>query len=242
VWDWYSDSALMTKDYHFYDGTNMENNCTAVDRLQWSYNAGTFLPGAAYMYNYTNGDSKWLAVVEGILNGTDTFYNSGNVMYEYTCEMQGKCDTDERCFKAILSKGLAVTAQLVPSLKPLILAKLDTSAQGAAKQCSGGTDGVTCGEKWMNPTWDGLYGVGEQLSALAVIQSNLIFVGDVSPPVTNSTGGTSKGNPNAGNGDGSGTGSPTAKKPVTTGDRAGAAILTALVLLAVLGASWWMVV
>jgi len=97
---------------------------------------------------------------------------------------------------------------------------------------------VTCGEHWTDgSTWDGTYGVGQQMSALSVIQSLLI---DEAPPlVTNSTGGTSKGNSAAG-------GSTTDRDgnrvtPVTTGDRAGAGFLTAFVLCGVLGGIGFMV-
>lgn len=65
------------------------------------------------------------------------------------------------------------------------------------------------------------------MSALSVIQANLI---DEAPDlVTNTTGGTSLGNPSAGttNGEGSAT---TDDGPVTTGGKAGAGILTAFVL------------
>ena len=42
-------------------------------------------------------------------------------------------------------------------------------------QCSGGSDGVTCGQTWNSTTWDGKDGLGEQMSALAIIQNNLIY-------------------------------------------------------------------
>lgn len=50
--------------------------------------------------------------------------------------------------------------------------------------------------KWYENDWDGMYGVGEQLSALEVIQNTLIH--DVGIPVTENDGGTSKGDPSAG--------------------------------------------
>lgn len=119
------------------------------------------------------------------------------------------------------------------------MALLKPSAQAAAAQCDGGTDGVTCGEHWTaGSTWDGTYGVGQQMSALSVIQALLI---DQAPElVTNSTGGTSVGNAAAG---GSTTNSDgIVEKPVTTGDKAGAGFLTALVLCGVVGGIGFMVV
>lgn len=63
---------------------------------------------------------------------------------------------------------------------------------------------------------------------------------DHSPPlVTNNTGGTSKGNPNAGGAAPKSDGNK--DKPATGGDKAGAAILTALVLAGLLGGVGFMV-
>lgn len=66
-----------------------------------------------------------------------------------------------------------------------------------------------------------------------MIQSNLIK--KVSGPVSNSTGGTSKGNPSAG------TGTTVHVEPphaITTGDKAGAGVLTAVVIVSLLGGGY----
>ena len=159
-------------------------------------------------------------------------------MYEVACEPNGKCNVDQRSFKAYLARWMAATTVKAPYTRDTIMPLLQTSANAAAKSCTGGNDGVTCGLQWTTGNWDGSYGVGEQMSALEVIQSNLIS--NVAGPVTNSTGGISKGDPSAGTG---GDASPAGilQSNVTTGDRAGAGILTALVLLGVLGGAWWMV-
>lgn len=159
-------------------------------------------------------------------------------MYEVACETHGTCNVDQKSFKAYLSRWMAATTKLAPWTSDYIMARLRASAAAAARQCNGGTDGVTCGNKWTVPTWDGSYGVGEQMSALEVIQSNLITT--VGGPVTNATGGTSKGDPSAGTG---GDVSPVALHTgqIKTGDRVGAGLLTALVLVGVLGGAWWMV-
>ncbi len=59
-WDWQFGVGLgvVENDYAFYDGTDVVNNCTAVDHIQWSYNAATFLIGSAYMYNYVRDFAK----------------------------------------------------------------------------------------------------------------------------------------------------------------------------------------
>lgn len=158
-------------------------------------------------------------------------------MYEVACEPNGKCDVDQMSFKAYLSRWMAATTKMAPFTYDFVMTKLRASAQAAARQCSGGDDGRTCGLRWTEPKWDGSYGVGQQMSALEVIQSNLIA--KVSGPVTNSSGGTSKGNPAAGTG-GDNT-QPGMLTDITTGDRVGAGFLTTLVLVGVLGGAWWMV-
>ena len=77
------------------------------------------------------------------------------------------------------------------------------------------------------------------MSALSVIQANLIS--KVAPPVTANNGGTSKGNPSAGSGGDNPVqyNDPSANKKITMGDKAGAGILTALVLGALLACVWW---
>ena len=177
-----------------------------------------------------------------MLNGSQVFFPAqfgGNIMQEIACEPQVTCNYDQPSFKAYLSRWMAATTQLAPFTATFINQKLHDSAMGAAGQCVGGTDGVTCGRTWNSKTWDGKYGVGEEMSALSVIQGNLIS--KVQAPVTQASGGTSQGNPAAGSsGDKSAQGTdPDQSKPVTTGDRAGAGILTALVLGSLVGSVWW---
>ena len=73
------------------------------------------------------------------------------------------------------------------------------------------------------------------MSALEVIQSNLIT--QVSGPLTNKTGGTSVGNPNAGS---SSDDNPLKFDTITTADKAGAGIITLMVLSALFAGAWWM--
>jgi mannan endo-1,6-alpha-mannosidase len=169
-------------------------------------------------------------------------------MYEQACEdivstanPQGTCDNDQLSFKAYLSRWMAGTAQLAPFTHDTIMALLKPSAQAAASQCDGGTDGVTCGEHWTaGSTWDGTYGVGQQMSALSVIQAMLI---DGAPAlVTNSTGGTSVGNSAAGSSSSSTDSDGQVITSVTGADKAGAGILTALVVCGVLVGVGFMIV
>jgi mannan endo-1,6-alpha-mannosidase len=128
---------------------------------------------------------------------------------------------------------MAATTKVAPWTADQILPLLASSAVAAAQTCVGGADGNQCGTKWTQAGWDGTLGVGQQMSALEVIQSNLIK--KVSGPVSNSTGGTSQGNPSAGTGT---TVHVKAPHQITTGDKAGAGILTAVVVASLLGGGY----
>jgi mannan endo-1,6-alpha-mannosidase len=168
-------------------------------------------------------------------------------MFEIACEPRANCNVDQLSFKAYLARWMAGTAKVAPFTHDTINKRLRGSAVAAAKQCTGGARGITCGTRWYEDGWDGSYGVGQQMNALEIFQSNL---GDLVPgPLSNSTGGTSKGNPAAGTGPdgatsgggGGGGGRAGSTDPITTGDRAGAGILTALVVVFVLGGAWYVV-
>lgn len=159
-------------------------------------------------------------------------------MYEAICEPYGTCNVDQRSFKAYLSRWMAATTKFAPFTHDYVMTRLRTSAQAAARQCNGGADGVTCGIKWNQPTWDGSAGLGEQMCALEVIQGNLIQ--QVQGPVTNSTGGTSRGDPTAGTG-GDRIPLNLHTDEITTGDKVGAGFLTAFIMIGVIGGAWWLV-
>lgn len=76
------------------------------------------------------------------------------------------------------------------------------------------------------------------MSALSVLGTNLMSA--QMAPLTNNTGGTSVSSPTAGTG--SGTGQTTTQQqlsPITGSDKAGAGILTFLVIVVVIFAAWW---
>jgi mannan endo-1,6-alpha-mannosidase len=54
MWDWTSAIGLMDNQWNFFDGSDDTLNCTEKDHIQWTYNAGTFLVGAAHMYNFVS--------------------------------------------------------------------------------------------------------------------------------------------------------------------------------------------
>ncbi|ETN36848.1 uncharacterized protein HMPREF1541_07835 [Cyphellophora europaea CBS 101466] len=244
VWEWMEASVMFerTNDglLYIWDNTNADNNCIDATNYIWTYNYGTLIAGAAYMYNATNGNATWKGRLDELLDSTYKLFfpaeKGGDIMVEYLCEEKLICNQDQKSFKAYLARWLAVTAMLYPESAAQINPKLAKSAEGAAGQCDGGS-GSQCGAQWYTTTFTGQTGVGEQMAALSTIGTTLA-TSDMAP-LSQKSGATSSSDPNAGqtkNED------PTEKqKPITTGDKAGAAILTIIVCVAMVGSMIWIV-
>ena len=101
-------------------------------------------------------------------------------------------------FKAYLLRWMAATALIAPYTADQIMPVIKTSAAAAAKSCIGGNNQRTCGISWSSGTYDGHTGVGQEMASMAAIYLNLQALEPIIPPVTNFTGGTSQGNPDAG--------------------------------------------
>lgn len=179
----------------------------------------------------------WKERLDGILNQTLNTFFPGDIAFEVSCEEQlVHCTIDMFSEKAFLTRWLAATTKVAAYTESLIMPKLQKSAQAAALQCSGGDNGRMCGLSWSKGSqWDGTSGVGQQMAALEVVQS--LLVKQARYQVTNMTGGTSKGDPNAGSGSIT---NPVASTPPTQGDKAGAGVVTTMFLLTMIGLFGWM--
>ncbi|KAM3066103.1 hypothetical protein ACMFMG_010555 [Clarireedia jacksonii] len=244
VWEWEQSIGLIDKDYNIYDGSSDTDNCASLDHLQWSYNAGIYLHGAANMYNYTNGNSTWQQRTTALLTRSAAIFapSTPPVIIEQACENANTCNTDQLSFKAYFTAWLASTSVLAPFTASTIYPLLQATAIGASTACTGPNN--ACGFKWTSGTYDGNTGVGQQMSALGAIQSAIVGVKgvEIKAPVTNSTGGTSVGNAGAGQGSNAGMkGMNEDTVKITQGDRVGAGFATLAVLLSVLGGSAFMV-
>lgn len=245
AWDWTTRIGLIDKDYNVFDGSDDLLNCSEINHIQYSYNAGVWLLGAANMYNYTNGSQIWRDRTQKILDRSIAFFGdpASQILVEVSCETQvpPTCNTDMKSFKAYITRWMAATTKMAPFTYPQISAFLLKNAKAAAAQCIGGEKGRACGLKWINENktgvWDGTTGVGEQMSALEVIQSTLIQ--ETKGPVTNDTGGTSKGDFNAGTGASDVSNIYWGIEEPSNKDKAGAGVLTAVVLLALVGSLSW---
>lgn len=219
------------------DGAMITENCTQPTIHKWSYSYGIFMAGCAYLYNYT-GEDIWLTRTQEIWSASSYFFND-TVLSETTCAPY-HCNNDQRSFRSLFARCAHLTMQLVPELYDDIYKLMESSAEAAAQSCSGGTDGVTCGLDWSVSGWDGMYGLGEQMSALETILSMVAGIkSEETVPYTSENGGSSTSDPEAG----LNTVDQTNKNEITitTKDKAGAGIITAVCLGIILAGAVWMI-
>ena len=238
VWKWLEDVGFLVgngSSLIVYDGAKIPD-CSDVTKLRWSYNYGVLAAGCAYLYNYTE-DDVWKTRSLEIIKVAINYFQQDGIMSEYTCAQYDRCNTDQRSFRSIYARCLGLAAVFIPEAEEYMLDYLKKSAQGAAQSCSGGSDGVTCGEDWHVDGWDEKFGLGEQMSALEVIMANVLPHHDV--PLSVRTGASNQTDSEAGldtkdheN---------TNLLDIQTKDKAGAGVLTAVVLAIVLGGGIWMV-
>lgn len=255
TYDWIKSVKYIDADYNVHDGAHVQANCTDINRAQFSYNAGMLLQGAAFMYNYTSAQADndtmsgaeaayWAAEVTNLLDGTLRVFFPDGIAHEPACEDVGTCTSDMLSFKGFVARWMAQTTQLAPFTRDTVMPVLKTSAAAAARTCTGGDSGRMCGFKWHQDTWDGTIGAGPQMNVLATLTSLLVDYGseatasggDGGAPATNATGGTSSGDAAAGYGD-----KPWERQiaPITTADRAGAGILTVVLISTFTAGALW---
>jgi mannan endo-1,6-alpha-mannosidase len=239
IWDWIQDVGFMGTDNEaLYDGATVNENCTEIHKEEYSYNNAVFTLGAAHMYNFTNGSEKWKMRLDKLLNhGEKTFFpdDRGNVAYEPQCETSKTCNTDMKSFKGYLHRWYATATKKAPYIKDTVLPMLEKSAQAAVKVCTGGKRGNQCGFSWAAGKFDGLTGAGQEMNVVAAVSS--LLIDDVKPPLTRKTGGTSVGDPNAGDENRDGL---KELKKITPADRAGGGILTVVLVGGILSLFGWM--
>ncbi|KAJ5639748.1 mannan endo-1-6-alpha-mannosidase [Penicillium longicatenatum] len=181
IWSWSSSVPLLNNEtWIITDSTNTEHQCGTSDKAQWSLNYSPYVTGAAFMYNLTNGDSKWKSGVDGLLNTSFTAFfpakYGGDIMSEYECEPRELCNNNEILFKGIFMRDLALVSTVAPYTMNDILPRLQGSASAAAEACTGESNN-TCGMRWYVKEYDGEKGMEQQLSAASVFAANLVAFG-----------------------------------------------------------------
>lgn len=174
IYNWIYGAGLVNElenGSEVYDGFNTDTNCTDTIKVLWTYNYGTLIAGAGYLYSVTSDDT-WEERAESLILGSQILYNN-TVLYERACETYDICNSDQTIFKGVYSRFLGQTTTVISSLKSKVKDLMEPSAKGAARSCSGGSDGETCGQNWGLGYWDGKYSLGEQVSALETVISLL---------------------------------------------------------------------
>jgi mannan endo-1,6-alpha-mannosidase len=184
AYEWTKTVAFIDANYNVFDGAHLTTNCTDINKVQFSYTVGSFIAGVANMYNISSADAKWKTELDGLLNTTVSVFFPDGIAFEVACEARATCTTDMFAFKGILAQSLTQSIQLAPYTAQIINPLLISSAQAAAKVCTG----TGCSFFWSGPvpTGDTNYtsGVGEQLSALSYVQA--LLVGKAAAPATGS--------------------------------------------------------
>jgi mannan endo-1,6-alpha-mannosidase len=184
AFNWTATVGFIDEDWNVFDGASTTENCSSINRIQFSAFAGTYVSGVAHMYNISSADTTWKSALDGLLNRTlDVFFPDG-VLSEIACESQNTCNMDTKAYKGILAHSLVDTIQMAPYTSQIILPKLTSSAKAAAKACNGDV----CPEVWNGKASTNVTsGVGEQLSALSVVQGLLVKDAAVGESSANST-------------------------------------------------------
>ncbi|KAL2795420.1 glycosyl hydrolase family 76-domain-containing protein [Aspergillus keveii] len=239
IWDWSAESPLInTENWNVADSTSGDNNCIDMGNMQWSYNYGVYLAGTAFMYNAT-GEEKWLRRTQGLLGKLSTHFfpkeYGSNTFSEVSCEKLHTCDRNMLNFKGWSAMWMAMAAQMAPVTYDTVLPKLQGSAQAIGRQCDGETENL-CGSRWYQETWDGIKGLEVQMAALGGITSNLMMMSNAHTQTIDT-------NPNAKEQflDTYSDDTPDALPQISTGDRVGSWILTALWGLGIMAAAWWLI-
>ncbi|KAI0431568.1 family 76 glycoside hydrolase [Xylaria sp. FL1042] len=234
TWDLIWRLGYISDEYDVYDGAHLPD-CTEINKAQFSYNAAMLMQGCAFLYNHTN-NATWKDRLDGMADGIiRVFFADDDVAYEPSCEPPpGSCNSDMQSYRGYMHRWMANSVQLVPDLATKIMPVLKKSAAAGVKQCTGGDNGRMCGFHWTSGTYDGLQSASLEMNVLGALSA--LLMPSVSVPLTNTTGGTSKGDPDAGQAK---TELPTFA-PITTGDKAGASILTILIVTGALSAFAWM--
>lgn len=224
AWEWSEDVGLL-KGGAIYDGARAQQNCSAINKVEFSYNSGVYILGAAHMYNtvriispflcffapsqkfghlqhfvHQTTDAKWKDRLDSVLqHGLKQFFKDG-AAYESACEAAGTCTTDMAFFKGIFVQMLASAAQVAPHIADTVLPVLRTSAAAAVTSC-GGSEDATCGLDWTTAKSDGKANAGTACNVLSSVAPLLAKAGDA--PHTAKTGGTSSGSTSTSSGNSS---------------------------------------
>ena len=192
-YDWTKKVGLIDDDWSVYEGTDTGDECDAINHNQVTYVAGTYITGAAAMYNITTGDAQktWKVVLDGLLGKSlEVFFRDG--IATEACESSGRCNVDQRGFKGLLAHQLVDAVKVAPYISETIRPLLISSAKAAANSCD--ATGDNCVLSWnATAVRSNSTGVGEQYNALSYVQALLFWDPEASASTGNATSPTASG-------------------------------------------------
>ena len=180
-YDWASSVGFISHDYKVFQGAFVESNCSTIDQVQWSYAAASFMYGSAVMTNLvrssistiastqtnsiqTNNNATWKTRTNDLLSSMSVFFTAANnthdtptdpgIMTEVACEPEGTCGVNEDAYKGLTAQWMGEAMQVAPFTTDTISKYIQSSAEGAAKQCSGGSNKTACGTRWTKSEYD----------------------------------------------------------------------------------------
>ena len=129
----------------------------------------------------SEGTTKWKHGLDGLLNTTARVFfphsHDGRVLSEVTCEERNNCNTNSKLYKGRLAEDLAFITLVAPYTKTKILPLLQSSAEAAAKTCTGGSHGALCSQRWYKEKFEGSGSSEEEINALSIFSANLVAFG-----------------------------------------------------------------
>lgn len=213
----------------------------------------------ANMAQTTGSDrDTWKKRIDGLLTHAQKVFlpeeYGGKIVKEYACESNGEkddsqpsgislahqCNADQRTFKAYFSHWLSKNVLLAPFTAERLLPWLQGSAMAAIGRCRGTAPGIVCGRRWYRDDNE-VPDIGHQMTVMSVVQSNLIQhapeLADLKSgtSVCNVGGGGSVENPSTAE-------EVLAKRLITTGEKVGAWLITAVVFVLITGGTSFLVV
>ncbi|KAK3314105.1 family 76 glycosyl hydrolase [Apodospora peruviana] len=183
TWDWLTGVGLLdTKTWAVYDGGHVDENCTDINKAQFSIVNAYLVQGAAYMYNFTKESDEWKQRITNLNDATLKTFFPNDIAFEAACEKSDHCTTDMLAFKGLAHRWLADTTQVASFTAEKLTPVLRKSTEAAVKQCTGGDSGRECGFFWSEGEFKETEAegtVGQQMNVLAAVEGLLIADGVV---------------------------------------------------------------
>ncbi|GLA63034.1 hypothetical protein AtubIFM54640_004171 [Aspergillus tubingensis] len=188
IWNWCVDNDMVVESNWTVNflvvNTTASGNCTTygTNNFEFTYVYGLYMSAAAYLYNVTNAD-VWKTRAEGLLNTImNKFVDDGviqelGVLYNPDAGFSSATWGDDTAYalKGLLASCLAVVTHLLPDTVDTIEPLLRNTAEAAAKQCSGMSNGTVCGSDWTKSTYDKDPNFFGSMSAVNAFTANLLM-------------------------------------------------------------------